>query len=92
MIVPCQEGRVPIVETEDLLQYATALRGPFECEDPDCLAIDPQNKSSGRHLEYLVCTETLDLANDRAVVHRHDLVSVERMARVLFSDGPSAQP
>lgn len=32
MIVPCQEGRVPIVETEDLLQYATALRGPFECE------------------------------------------------------------
>lgn len=89
MVVPCQKGRVPVVEAEDLLQYATALRGPFICEDPYCLATDHEN--FGVHIDYIVCIEMVDLANDQAA-HSHNLVSVKRMARVLFSGRPSAQP
>lgn len=78
----CQRGMFPIVETDSFLQYATALREPVLVTKemvPDWIDGVDEEK-----YEYLICLETVDLTENRAV-HSHDWIPARKMVSYLFS-------
>lgn len=76
-----------MVETTTRLQYATILNGPiFAIKELSAVWIDGVDEEGD---EYLVCLQTVDLADNR-YTHSHDWVPVRRLATYLFPDAAPA--